>query len=340
MTAPYEFVCDDSDPMWLEHRRSMITGTVAPQLLGLNRFGSLLETYAEMRMGVTADDADEDARIRMDWGSDQQDAVVLNLQRRLGLAARRTGALLRSTRYPWLGATLDAWVVADERVPIQCPAGTQLPFEVKTTRSRHAAEEWEDDVPPDVRAQVQTQIIVTGAPGALVGAVVFGAPPAFAWLERDDAMCDRIIDESKKFYDRVQRGDPPPPSGAPDDAQALERIAGQREGATELDIEAVRLVEELGVYEGEAARIKTEIDRRKQLLIRALGSAEEGLLPGGGALTYRAQTRRGGVQIPGEERLDAVRSALADAGWAADELARVRAQPATTFRVLRRRAKG
>jgi len=178
MTAPYEFVCDDSDPMWLEHRRSMITGTVAPQLLGLNRFGSLLETYAEMRMGVSADDADEDARIRMDWGSDQQDAVVMNLQRRLGLAARRTGALLRSTRYPWLGATLDAWVVADERVPIQCPAGTQLPFEVKTTRSRHAAEEWEDDVPADVlekeKVIYRAQMADSGKPDHIVQRIVDG----------------------------------------------------------------------------------------------------------------------------------------------------------------------
>ena len=173
-----------------------------------------------------------------------------------------------------------------------------------------------------------------------MGAVVFGAPPAFAWLARDEEMCQRIIETSKEFYDRVQRGDPPPPSGAPDDAQALERIAGQREGATELDIEAVRLVEELDVCEAAAARIKTEIDRRRQLLIRALGSAEEGLLPGGGAITYRAQTRRGGVIIPGEERLDGVRAALAAAGWAADELARVKAQPSTTFRVLRRRSKG
>jgi predicted phage-related endonuclease len=335
MSAPYEIVCADSDPEWLARRRELVTGSVAPQLLGTSRFGSLLGTYLRMREGADPEEISDDRRQIMDWGTDQQDAIVQNIRRRLGLRAERTGALLRSTAYPWIGCTLDGWVENPGFGRAENPeslADLDVPFEVKTTRSRTAAEDWEEGIPDYVVPQVQTQLLVTGAPRALVAAVVFGAPPAFAWLERNEEMIGQIVETSKDLWDRVQRGDPPEPDGSREATDALEKLVSREPGrVVELDIEAVVLAEDLAALQETKKDLDRRIREHQQKIIRKLGDAEEGLLPGGGRMTYRETVRRGFLRVDWPHAADVV--AALPAGTKVSESKESR------FRVLRRSKK-
>lgn len=326
----FAVVCYDSDPEWMDARRSLVTGSVAPHLLGVGRFGSLLGSYMRMR-NVAQDDFTPEHRAIMDWGTDQQDAIVANIRRRLGLEAIRTGALLRSRHYPWMGCTLDGWVRTSPK---------RAPFEVKTTRSRDAAEAWDEGVPVDVVPQVQQQLLVTGAERALVAAVVFGAPPAFTWVERDEGMIGELIERSREFYERVERADPPPPSGSKDDTQHIEALVERQAGkSVELDIEAVVLAEDLATLEEQKKAIDRRIMEHKQKLIRKLGDAEIGRMPGGsGSVTYKSQVRKGYVKVGGGFVGADVREAMM--AWAPNPAVHdIKDVPDSTFRVLRR-AKG
>ncbi len=329
----FEIVCHDTDPQWLEERRRLVTGSVAPQLLGVNRFGSLLGTYLRMREGADPEEIAPDRRAAMDWGTDQQDAIVTNIRRRLELQARRTGALLRSTVYPWIGCTLDGWVA--DRAGGGDFEG-ELPFEVKTTRSRDASELWDEGVPVDVVPQVQTQLLVTGAPRALVAAVIFGAPPAFTWVERDDGMIEAIVRTSRAFYERVERGEPPPPDGSKDAGEALAGLPREAGKTVELDIEAVVLAEDLANLKAAQKERERRIRELEQKLIRKLGDAEVGRLPGGGSMTYRETTRRGFVKVTGAT-VEAVTGAVVHATLG-PKVGVSESKP-STFRVLRRSKK-
>lgn len=344
----FEVVCTDDDPQWHAERRRLVTASVAPILLGVNRFGSKLGTYLRMREGADPEEISPERRVLMDWGTDQQDAIVANMRRRLDLEAVRTGALLRSTVYPWIGCTLDGAVRSGLRSedlpadPIEwLRRGAAAPFEVKTTRSRTAAETWDEGVPEDVLPQVQTQLLVTGAERALVAAVVFGAPPAYAWIDRDEEMIAEIVRSSRDFFERVERGEPPEPDGSEEDDRAVDELAGERQAgkSVELDIEAVVLAEELATLEDRKKELDRQIRERKQKLVRKLGDAEEGILPGdpGGRITYRETVRKGSVKVVGLAR-DAVQEAIVEEFGMLPHV-KITESKESRFRVLRRSKK-
>lgn len=329
-TQAFEVVCSDSDPQWLEERRKLVTGSTAAQLLGVNRFGSLLGTYLRMR-GAPGEVVDDERRLAMDWGTDQQDAIVANIRRRLDLQAERTGVFLRSVQWPWIGCTLDGWV---EVWKVGRTRGLQVPFEVKATRSRDAADEWGEGVPVDVMPQVQTQMLVTGVSRSLVAAVIFGAPPAFIWVDRDEEMIEEIIERSHEFMLRVERGEPPDPDGSEDAGAALAASPREKGKSVELDIEAVMMAEELATLDAKRKALDRLIEQRKQRLIVKLRDAEVGRLPGGGRVTYKTQSRRGYTKLPPIEDIEpGLAARLKAQGLILGET------PSSSFRVLRRSKK-
>lgn len=322
MTLPYRIICLSGDPAWQEHRSGLVTGTIAPSLLGVQRYGSLLGHYARMR-GEYEETPSAETEARWQWGHDQEESVIRNVAGRLGLKARRANVLLQSTEWPWMGCTLDAWVEVD---------GHEVPFEVKTTAARGANDKWEDGAPPDVVAQVQQQMLVTGADRCLVAVVLFGQPPLYTWVERDDEMIERLVVEGRKLSDMVANGTPPAPDGSDDAGAALsarERDAGS---TIDLDIGAANLVLVLDEAEATAKAAAAEVKRLKQELIVELMEAETGLLPGGGRVTFREQSRDGCIKVSGVDR-ETVESALALSG------AKISEVKGSRFRVLRRTSK-
>lgn len=318
-------VCRDDDPQWLDERRSLVTGSVAPHLLGVGRYGSLLGAYLYMR-GSSGGDATADPET-LAWGHDQQASIVRALSRRLGLPAVNENALVRSTQYPWMGATLDGWVEVD---------GGRKPIEIKTCRSVDLAKIWEDRVPPEVVAQVQHGLAVTAEDRTLVGVTLFGAPPVFQWVERDDAVTEQLIQKSRAFYDDVQAGRPPAPRGSDDEGPLLDGLPMEEGAEIDLDIEAVVLNEDLDAI---TQRISDLEERRKSMLNAAklkMRGAQIGRLPGGGRWKLTPITRKGFIRVTGGASLMEVERALREARLDV----RIEESEASTYRRLYRNTKG
>lgn len=285
----YEVVCSADDERWHEERRRLVTATTAPQLLGVHRYGSLLGTFLRMR-GV--EQREEGDRSYLDWGTDMEHAVVANMRRR-GFDVVLSRQLLRSRHWPWMGATLDGWVLEDGK--------PRYPFQIKTTRSKEQAKAWEEDVPAEVTVQCQHELAVTLTPRELVAVVVFGSPPRYAWVERDLGMTAQLAGASKAFFDRVQAGDPPEADAG--DARVPERVV--RGKKAELAIEAVTLTEEW-----ESAKLQRDMyaercDALKAKIARLLGDASVGTLPGDvGRWQVVEAHRRGYVKVTGMPFVD------------------------------------
>lgn len=294
-SSAFTVVCLDSDPQWQEERRKLVTGTIAPQLLGVHRYGSLLSSYLRMRGAPSDDDVDAvNNREILDWGTDQQDSIIRNLKRRLGLDARPFKALLRSTLHPWAGCTIDGLVQVDDE---------RLPFEVKTTRSPPVAELWKDCVPDFVDAQVQHQMLITGAPRSLVAASLFGAPPIFQWVERNEERIDALVAAGREFWARVERGDPPDPDGSDDDDRAVD-VSRESGKVVELDIEAVTLTERIAELSAEIGFLTREKKEAQQKIRLMMGDAERGNLPGDGLGGWKVIERRTAASRVVENRGD------------------------------------
>jgi predicted phage-related endonuclease len=289
VSAAFEIVCRDTDPEWLAERRKLVTGTVAPQLLGVHRYGSLLSSYIRMRKGApTQDDVDAlNNRETLDWGTDQQESIIRNLRRRLKLDAHPENVLLRSTRHPWAGVTLDGWVRPMK--PVERLAG-DFPFEVKTTRSPVIAELWADGIPDHVDAQVQHQMLVTDAPKSLVGVTLFGAPPLFIWVDRDEERIGQLIERGEAFWKRVQDGDPPDPDGSEEDDRSVD-VAATAGKTVELGIDAFLMTEEIAELAGQRKALEKREKELKQKIRLMMGNAERGNLPGENVGAWKVITR-------------------------------------------------
>lgn len=284
----YETLCNDDDPRWHEYRRELVTATTAAQLLGVHRFGSLLGTY--MRMRGMEPDGDDGDRSFLDWGTDMEESVVVNMRRR-GFAVERAAMLLRSVAYPWMGATIDGWVTE---------GGARLPFEIKTTRSREQAKAWEEGTPPDVRAQVQHQLIVSCASRALVAVVIYGAPPRYIWVDRDAQIAEDIVRMARAFWERVQRGDPPPPDDSADARRALD-VDPEHGKTISLGIDAVTLTEAYETARTREKIAKAQADALKNKIRAMMGDAQIANLPGvkTGYWTVVSSTRQPYVKVIG-----------------------------------------
>ncbi len=304
----FDVICKATDDRerWLAERLKGLTATVAPQLLGVHRWGSLLGTYLHYRNPEPSEPTED-----MLWGRDRQLAIIANMGRRLDVVALESEDLVRSQVNPWMLATLDGWIV---------PAagdGEPVPFEVKATRHPKAAEEWAEGVPPHVNAQVQWQLAVTGKPRALVAVTIMGAPPVYAWVDRDEAMIANLTLAGTAFWQDIQDGCPPDPDGTDAAADAVrdmngEAIAGN---VVYLGIDAVTLTDEIAELATKRLALTKMEKALKQRVDLLVGDAVIGVLPGEGVGRWkRIETQREGyVRVDGGGLME-VEKALREAG--------------------------
>lgn len=144
-------------PEWREARRSGITGTDIPAILGISPFRSEGDV-ARDKYGIEHEPDPRSAR-RMRIGSRLEDVIRAEDEVEHGLKLRRVNRLMVHRDLPWAMASLD----------FERRDGTIV--EAKSSRDRR----WDDGLPPDVEAQVQWQLGVTGRERAHVVVLRYGS---------------------------------------------------------------------------------------------------------------------------------------------------------------------
>lgn len=268
---------------WLSLRKDGLGASSSAAILGWSRYGSASSVYASYveRQRAPAPGADK-ARFT-GWGHLQEPVIAgyygqYSWQGRRRRVDRWVGPhnwMMRSRAHPFLYATPDYFVFADDR------DGPGV-LECKNMGLGNAShwKSWRREPPIWFWIQLQHQLLVTGWKWGSIAVLEDGNFFRSYDYDRDDRFCERLLWALWRFWDRIQRRDPPPADERKATKRALARTIEER-GKTVMLPHASRrwherrleLKRRLKDYEAECERLENEVRR-------AMGDATYGLIPG------------------------------------------------------------
>jgi predicted phage-related endonuclease len=180
---------------------------------------------------------------------------------------------LRSREHPFMLANVDGFAFDDSR-------GSWGLLEIKTTGD---GSQYDGGVPPDVYAQIQHYLAVTGLKWAACAVLIRGNRGGHVDVERDEPYISALVEAEAEMWRRIQNADPPDPDTSESSERALREIYSQSSGEViDLGDEADALIATIDEAKAtlDAAR---EIKRSAEARMRALmGAAAIGRTPDGG----------------------------------------------------------
>lgn len=266
--APYTVECDSADrAAWLTVRNTGLGASEAPAILGESKWASALSVYAE-KVGAFGEPDLEAQTEAQYWGLRLEKIVAEEYTRRTGTPHDWHGMLLRSKRYPWALATLDAESEGD-------------PLECKTAHA-YKIGAWSDGAPRDYIIQCHQQMLVTDAPRARVACLVGGQRFMWDLVERDETLIRKLIHHGTEFWKRVQNQDPPPPDGSDASDEALDALYKfDPTKCVALPGSLIELDDERAILKDRERLTKARLKEINALIRFELGDATEGHLANG-----------------------------------------------------------
>jgi putative phage-type endonuclease len=173
---------------WREARKSLVTATDIPVLLGLSPYSCEADLADEKRGLRTVEQT-----LRMKAGLALQDTIGEAYTASTGKAVRRWHTLAVHPQFEWAGASPDFRVVGERRL-----------VEAKWTSSRSR---FADGLPQDVEAQVAWQLGVTGYAAADV-AVLTGDDLLVFPVDFDSTLFNNLLTVADDFLSRLAAGGP------------------------------------------------------------------------------------------------------------------------------------
>jgi putative phage-type endonuclease len=241
-------------PEWIEGRRSLVTGTDIPVLLGISPWKCEAD-LADEKLGIAPP---QESTLRMRIGSALEDMILDEYTAETGRRARRYRLMVRHPEHPWAAASPDAGVIGERRL-----------VELKWTGSRIR---FADGLPPDVEAQVAWQLGCTGYPVADV-AVMTAERLTVSEQAADPALFADLLAVAEDFRRRLAAGGPFARDGArvrrdypadngteitpdPDVLEAVRALIDIRSSRKRLEDDEDRLMSAIQARMGDAAAMR------------------------------------------------------------------------------------
>lgn len=264
---------------WLEARKLQLGATDVAAILGLSKFATAWEVYAEKTGKILPWKGNPATRA----GQRFEPGV-------LDCAEAELGPLERNVRvvHPTLpmAATLDSRVIANGR-----------PVEAKTTGIVGPVYgEWgdalTDSIPDDYLVQVHAQLTVTAAELAYLFALIAGRGVVQYVIERNEPLCQRLGNICNDWWHAHVLRDVPPEFTLPnlDVVKRLRKQPGKRIVLGDDALELCRQWEKAKLLKKESEHA---VETLQAKVILALGDAEAADLPDGTEITYLETTRKG-----------------------------------------------
>lgn len=266
---------------WRQARHGTLTASDAAAVLGIDRWKSRAALYFEK---IAAEPPPFEENERMLWGKLFEPVVLAEWHRRTGLPYLAESRLLVG-RHKFMAASPDAFTQEGDETGL---------VEIKTTNGRNEGDWPDDEPPPRVTAQVMWQLAVTGLSFAHVAALIGGQELRLYRLERDSAVVDAITAAAERFWhDHVLPRVEPAIDAHPSTSEAIARLYPTSDGR---QLHAPKDIEDAWAELGSAKAMVTLWEDRVAALTNRLrlflGEAQEGLIGGAKAFSWKPQTRR------------------------------------------------
>lgn len=252
---------------WLAERRKGIGGSDAPAVLGWGGHSSPLQVYADKVTDIVDDHDSEDAA----WGRLLEDVVAREWARRECRIIRDAPALVQSVRWPWMLASTDRLVIA------RATGVDEAVLEVKT-RSAWVSNDWEDELPSDVTAQVLHYLAVYDLRVGYVACLVGGQELRTFTVTATDELLADIAEAERQWWERHVVARVLPDLSGGGNADALSRLHPHPDGEVELDSDGVELLRRRAKVNGVYKAAKDERDELDDNVRLLLGDRVEGLI--------------------------------------------------------------
>ncbi len=291
--APYTILCDtDDEPDWLSARYAGIGSSEIGAVIGMNHRSSPLKLFLEKTGALEPDDLSDVEAVR--WGHRLEPVIAEEYRERTGRRVSRCRrykySVLRSKAHPWALASLDFWTgeAAND--------GDDWPLEVKNANA-FRAEDWLNGTPAYYIAQLHQQMLVTGAKRATSAVLIGGNQLAWCDVDRDETLIRKIIAQGSRFWERVQRRDPPEPDGSDATRDALRRLYPVSDG----QVVTLPASLEADVYEWRELKAAESANKKRIQLLEAnikatIGAAERGIIVStGDQISWKSHEVKGHV---------------------------------------------
>jgi putative phage-type endonuclease len=301
-TRSFELVPFTDREDWLGKRRAGVGGSDVAALLGHSKTRGAYAVYASKVAPVDVQPHYNDEAAH--WGNVLEPVIAAEFQQRTGYGLTEAKFLARSTRWPWLLATLDRWVQTQgpttgggtysEYVHVSIDRSDGL-LEVKT-QSAFKAHEWSGGQVPDwVLDQVQHYLAVTGFERAWVAVLVGGQAYQHVEVPASPGYQAAIVEVTEKFWhDYVLKKHEPEPDGL----DATSETIGQRFSAggaepisLDGDVEAQMYMRDYRILKQASKRAEQELQAAENWLKQRMGQAEVATLAGLPAVTWKVHNK-------------------------------------------------
>ena len=244
---------------WLEKRKHYITGTDAGKLIGVSPWGGKFAVWLD-KTGRAAPVVETPA---MKAGKKFESAILQTYAEEMNCKLEHVDGynLITCDKYTRLGASLDGW-----------NHDLQIPVDAKNIKWKNEkwGDAWTDQFPEYYKAQLQVQMMVTGATFAHL-AVMFSGQDFFIYsMEYDEEMAQKILEATDEFWPYVENDQMPEADGSDEATEYIKSEFSRGDAAavkdpTEEILEALKGLQKAKLDEKDAQDRKTEFENRIKL---------------------------------------------------------------------------
>ena len=241
---------------WLEKRKHYVTGTDAGKLIGVSPYGGKFAVWLD-KMGRAAPVVETPA---MKAGKKFESAILQTYAEEMNCKLEHVDGyqLITCDKYPRLGASLDGW-----------NHDLQIPVDAKNIKWKNEkwGDAWTNQFPEYYKAQLQVQMMVTGATFAHL-AVMFSGQDFFIYsMEYDEDMAQKILDATEEFWPYVENDQMPEADGSDDATEYIKSEFARGDAAavkdpTEEILEALKDLQKAKLDEKDAQTRKAEAENK------------------------------------------------------------------------------
>ena len=263
---------------WLELRRKGIGGSDAAAIVGLDRYRSPFDVYAD-KLGLRPEIPDNEA---MRQGRDLEQYVAERFMEATGKKVRRRNAMLQHPEYPFMIADIDRWVV-----------GESAGLECKTTSVLNRAKFSQGEFPPSYYVQCMHYMAVTGAERWYLAVLVLNKAFHVFTIERDEAEIAALVQAEKHFWEEhVLKQIPPAPDGSESTSEIIKQLFPEARESAEIALFGYEYkIQQYLELDAKVKVFESERDKLKQEIQLAMADAEIGRAQGY-IVEWKNQTRQ------------------------------------------------